>query len=207
MFFTYQVVTCVISSLLCSTYVTLVTSLLLEIMIQLCMLERSLELMENDMDLKNCVQWHLDILVFVKKVQRFCGVGVTVVFLCGIFNICTSLALTTQANPSDLPFIFLYTGAMISIIYSHCWCGSEVTYQSEKISYAIYSSQWTNANATYMKLINIHILLTKQPLEIPLGGGTFSASLPVFVMVINFLKSKPIRKETHFLRIEHQEDL
>nr|CAH7723100.1 unnamed protein product [Callosobruchus chinensis] len=143
-------------------------------MIQLCMLERSLELMENDMDLKNCVQWHLDILVFVKKVQRFCGVGVTVVFLCGIFNICTSLALTTQ---------------------------------SEKISYAIYSSQWTNANATYMKLINIHILLTKQPLEIPLGGGTFSASLPVFVMVINFLKSKPIRKETHFLRIEHQEDL
>nr|CAI5852157.1 unnamed protein product [Callosobruchus analis] len=73
---------------------------------------------------------------------------------------------------------------MIAIIYSNCWCGSEVTYQSEKISHAIYSSKWTGASVAYMRLIHIHILLTKQPLEIPLGGGTFSASLPVFVMVM-----------------------
>ncbi|VEN60342.1 unnamed protein product [Callosobruchus maculatus] len=132
-FYIYQVVTCAASCMTCSTYVTLVTSLLIEIIIQLCLLERSLQAMEDDMDLKYCVQWHLDILVFVKKVQRFCGVGVSAVFICGIFNICTSLALTLTAEVSDLPFFLLYLGAMVSIIYSHCWCGSEVTHQRQDI--------------------------------------------------------------------------
>nr|CAI5852158.1 unnamed protein product [Callosobruchus analis] len=104
--------------------------------------------------------------------------------MCSIFNICTSLALTVRADVSYLSFLLPYLGGMIAIIYSNCWCGSEVTYQSEKISHAIYSSKWTGASVAYMRLIHIHILLTKQPLEIPLGGGTFSASLPVFVMVM-----------------------
>nr|CAI5852165.1 unnamed protein product [Callosobruchus analis] len=133
-FYIYQIVTCFPSCLMCTTYTTLVTSLLIEIMIQLCLLERSLHVMEDEMDLKDCVQWHLDILVFVKKVQRFCGIGVTPVFMCSIFNICTSLALTVRADVSYLSFLLPYLGGMIAIIYSNCWCGSEVTYQREDIT-------------------------------------------------------------------------
>ncbi|VEN59254.1 unnamed protein product [Callosobruchus maculatus] len=82
---------------------------------------------------------------------------------------------------------------MVAIIYCHSWCGSEVTYQSDKLSYAIFSSKWIDSDTAYKKLIHIYILLTKQPLVIRLGGGTFDASLPVFVTVINFLNDNQNR--------------
>nr|CAI5846523.1 unnamed protein product [Callosobruchus analis] len=135
---------------MCATYVTLVTSLLIEIIIQLCLLERSLQEMKDYEDLKSCIQWHLDILVFIKKFQKFCGIGVSAVFACGTLNICATLALVIQSN---------------------------------KISYAIYSSKWVDSDTAYKKLINIYILFTEEPLVIRLGGGTFSASLPVFITV------------------------
>nr|CAI5846519.1 unnamed protein product [Callosobruchus analis] len=54
---------CATGAQMCATYVTLVTSLLIEIIIQLCLLERSLQEMKDYEDLKSCIQWHLDILV------------------------------------------------------------------------------------------------------------------------------------------------
>nr|CAI5859824.1 unnamed protein product [Callosobruchus analis] len=85
-------------ALMCATYVTLVTSLLIEIIIQLCLLERSLQEMDDYEDLKTCIQWHLDILVFIKKVQNFCSTGVSPVFACGVLNICTSMALVIEVS-------------------------------------------------------------------------------------------------------------
>ncbi|VEN59249.1 unnamed protein product, partial [Callosobruchus maculatus] len=192
-FFIYQVVMNTAGAQMCATYVTLVTSLLIEIIIQFCLLERSLQEMEDYEDLKTCIQWHLDILVFIKKVQRFCGIGVSAVFACGVFNICTSLALVIEVDHSELLFLLPYLLAMVAIIYCHSWCGSEVTYQSDKLSYAIFSSKWIDSDTAYKKLIHIYILLTKQPLVIRLGGGTFDASLPVFVTVINFLNDNQNR--------------
>nr|CAH7752389.1 unnamed protein product [Callosobruchus chinensis] len=83
---------------MCFTYVTLITSLLVEIIIQLCLLEKTLESVEDNEGIKQCVEWHLQILVFVEKVQRFCGVGISGVLLCGYINICTTLSLLTQVS-------------------------------------------------------------------------------------------------------------
>nr|CAI5859823.1 unnamed protein product [Callosobruchus analis] len=189
-FFIYQVVMSATGALMCATYVTLVTSLLIEIIIQLCLLERSLQEMDDYEDLKTCIQWHLDILVFIKKVQNFCSTGVSPVFACGVLNICTSMALVIEVDHAELVFVLQYLLIMVAIIYCHSWCGSEVTYQSNKISYAIFSSKWIHSDPAYKRLIHIYILFTKEPLVIRLGGGTFSASLPVFVTVINFLEKR-----------------
>nr|CAH7750466.1 unnamed protein product [Callosobruchus chinensis] len=142
--------------LMCATYVSLITSLLVEIIIQLCLLETTLETVEDGEGIERCVKWHLQILVFVKKVQRLCGSGVFGVLFCGVINICTSLSLLTE---------------------------------SEKISSAIYNSQWINADVSHKKKINIYMLLTQKPLHIYLGGGITTASLPVFVTVIKFTVS------------------
>nr|CAH7752390.1 unnamed protein product [Callosobruchus chinensis] len=48
---------------MCFTYVTLITSLLVEIIIQLCLLEKTLESVEDNEGIKQCVEWHLQILV------------------------------------------------------------------------------------------------------------------------------------------------
>nr|CAH7752386.1 unnamed protein product [Callosobruchus chinensis] len=171
---------------MCFTYVTLITSLLVEIIIQLCLLEKTLESVEDNEGIKQCVEWHLQILVFVEKVQRFCGVGISGVLLCGYINICTTLSLLTQVQYVQMIFLLPYIFEIMMILYSHCWCGSEVVYQSEKISSAIYCSQWTNADDSHKKKICIYIMLTQKPLQIYLGGGVTTASLPVFVTVMNF---------------------
>ncbi|CAH2007040.1 unnamed protein product [Acanthoscelides obtectus] len=169
---------------MCATYVTLGAGVLIEIVIQLRLLEASLKEMEGYMDLRGCIYWHVEILTFIKKMQKFCEIGVSAVFMCGVFNICTSMALMIQVDRSGLLFFLPYLSAVVLIIYSQCWCGSAVIYQSEKISYAIFSSKWINADVAYKRLIQIYIQLTNRPLAIRLGGGTFDASLPVFVTVI-----------------------
>ncbi|CAH1974250.1 unnamed protein product [Acanthoscelides obtectus] len=126
----------------------------------------------------------LELVRFIKKIQKFYEVGVSAVFIGGVFNICTTMSLVIEVDRTGLAFFLPYLLAMISIIYCHCWCGSAVTYQSAKISYAIFSSKWINADVAYKRLIQIYIQLTSRPLAIRLGGGTFDASLPVFVTVI-----------------------
>ncbi|CAH1974252.1 unnamed protein product [Acanthoscelides obtectus] len=149
--FMYQMLIGFTSSYMCATYVTLAAGVLIEIVIQLCLLEKSLKDMEDYMDLKSCIYCHVEILTFIKKIQKFYEVGVSAVFIGGVFNICTTMSLVIE---------------------------------SAKISYAIFSSKWINADVAYKRLIQIYIQLTSRPLAIRLGGGTFDASLPVFVTVI-----------------------
>nr|CAH7747987.1 unnamed protein product [Callosobruchus chinensis] len=82
-------------------------------------------------------------------------------------------------------FILPYIVVILTVMYSQCWCGSEIVDQSEKMSYAIYSSEWVDGDLSYKKLINMYISLTKKPLAIRLGGGITIATLPVFVRVIS----------------------
>ncbi|VEN62483.1 unnamed protein product, partial [Callosobruchus maculatus] len=183
-FVAFQAAMCIYNAQMCATYVSLITSLLIEIIIQLSLLEKTLETMKDGEGIRKCVEWHLQILVFAEKVQRFCGLGVSVVLLCGIINICTSFSLLMEVGGVELLFLLPYLVEIIMIIYSHCWCGSELLYQSGKISSAIYSSQWTTADVSHKKKINIYMLMTQKPLQIYLWGGITTASLPVFVTVI-----------------------
>ncbi|VEN46263.1 unnamed protein product [Callosobruchus maculatus] len=81
-------------------------------------------------------------------------------------------------------FILPYIGVILTVMYSQCWCGNEIVDQSEKMSYAIYSSEWVDGDLSHKKLINMYISLTKKPLAISLGGGITIATLPVFVRII-----------------------
>ncbi|CAH1997829.1 unnamed protein product [Acanthoscelides obtectus] len=56
--------------------------------------------------------------------------------------------------------------------------------QSDGISFAIYSSDWTSSDVSYMKLISLQMLFTKDAMEMRLGGGVTTISLPVFVTII-----------------------
>nr|CAH7765146.1 unnamed protein product [Callosobruchus chinensis] len=137
---------------MCTVYATLFTSLMIEVIIQLNLIEEALKDTGDHNELKQCVKWHLQVLVFFKEVDRLCGIGISSVLSCGILNMCTSMSLLLQ---------------------------------SEKMSYAIYSSEWVDGDLSYKKLINMYISLTKKPLAIRLGGGITIATLPVFVRVIS----------------------
>nr|CAH7743687.1 unnamed protein product [Callosobruchus chinensis] len=86
-----------------------------------------------------------------KKIQRFCSMGMSLVFLMGVIIMCTTMSVLTQ---------------------------------SDEISYSIYSSDWTSSSLSYMKLMKTQLLFTKNPMELYLGGGVTTISLPVFVTIM-----------------------
>ncbi|CAH1997823.1 unnamed protein product [Acanthoscelides obtectus] len=108
----------------------------------------------------------------------------TIVFLAVVLVICTTMSLLTQGKNADAAFLFPYLSEIVSIILYCCWCGSQVTNQSDGISFAIYSSDWTSSDVSYMKLISLQMLFTKDAMEMRLGGGVTTISLPVFVTII-----------------------
>nr|CAH7747976.1 unnamed protein product [Callosobruchus chinensis] len=184
-FFVFQAIMCTYSAHMCTVYATLFTSLMIEVIIQLNLIEEALKDTGDHDELKQCVKWHLQVLVFFKEVDRLCGIGISSVLSCGILNMCTSMSLLLQVQRSDMVFILPYIVVILTVMYSQCWCGSEIVDQSEKMSYAIYSSEWVDGDLSYKKLINMYISLTKKPLAIRLGGGITIATLPVFVRVIS----------------------
>ncbi|VEN44143.1 unnamed protein product [Callosobruchus maculatus] len=62
-FLAYQAAMCIYSAQMCATYVSLITSLLVEIIIQLVLLEKTLETIKDGEGVRQCVEWHLQILV------------------------------------------------------------------------------------------------------------------------------------------------
>ncbi|CAH1997827.1 unnamed protein product [Acanthoscelides obtectus] len=71
-------------------------------------------------------------------------------------------------------------------VYDYCRVTAVPTRfgQSDGISFAIYSSDWTSSDVSYMKLISLQMLFTKDAMEMRLGGGVTTISLPVFVTII-----------------------
>nr|CAI5824647.1 unnamed protein product [Callosobruchus analis] len=174
---------CTYSANMSTVFATLFTSLMIEVIIQLNLIEETLKDTSDRNELRRCVKWHLRVVEFFKEVDRLCGIGISSVLSCGIFNMCTSMSLLLQVQRSDMVFILPYIIVILTIMYSQCWCGSEIVDQSEKMTYAIYSSEWVDGDLSYKKLINIYLALTKKPLAIRLGGGITIATLPVFVKV------------------------
>nr|CAI5837456.1 unnamed protein product [Callosobruchus analis] len=177
---------CTYSANMSTVFATPFTSLMIEVIIQLNLIEEALKDTSDYDELRRCIKWHLRVVEFFKEVDRLCGIGISSVLSCGIFIKVECFLGLCWVQRSDMVFILPYIVVILPIMYSQCWCGSEIVDQSDKMSYAIYtrSSEWVDGDRSYKNLINFYISLTKKPLTISLGGGITIATLPVFVKVI-----------------------
>nr|CAH7747980.1 unnamed protein product [Callosobruchus chinensis] len=62
-FFVFQAIMCTYSAHMCTVYATLFTSLMIEVIIQLNLIEEALKDTGDHDELKQCVKWHLQVLV------------------------------------------------------------------------------------------------------------------------------------------------
>nr|CAH7765150.1 unnamed protein product [Callosobruchus chinensis] len=62
-FFVFQAIMCTYSAHMCTVYATLFTSLMIEVIIQLNLIEEALKDTGDHNELKQCVKWHLQVLV------------------------------------------------------------------------------------------------------------------------------------------------
>ncbi|VEN58273.1 unnamed protein product [Callosobruchus maculatus] len=183
-FFCSQILMSVYTCQMTANYASILTTFLIELLIQTYLLKEDLVEMSDIAEFKECLQWHQLLLLLRKKIQRFCSIGMTVVFLLGVIIMCTTMSLLTQGETADVAFLFPYVSVLVLIILGACWCGSEVMSQSDGISFCIYSSQWTDSDVSYMKLIKMQLLFAKDPMKIYLGGGVTTMSLPLFVTIM-----------------------
>nr|CAI5824649.1 unnamed protein product [Callosobruchus analis] len=89
---------CTYSANMSTVFATLFTSLMIEVIIQLNLIEETLKDTSDRNELRRCVKWHLRVVEFFKEVDRLCGIGISSVLSCGIFNMCTSMSLLLQVS-------------------------------------------------------------------------------------------------------------
>lgn len=89
-------------------------------------------------------------------------------------------------NASKLYFTVLYLASMISEILFPSYFGSKLLDISERLTYAIYSSDWTERNAKCKRAYLIFVERTCKAMAM-FAGGLFLLSLPTFVSLIMVL--------------------
>lgn len=94
-----------------------------------------------------------------------------------------------QMNPTEAiaEFVF-YVGfvlTMLTQIFLPCYFGNEITLKSEKLSKAVYFSNWPGQSKRFRQLVLVYMELLKSPKQL-IVGKIFGLSLDTFLAVINY---------------------
>ncbi|VEN50757.1 unnamed protein product [Callosobruchus maculatus] len=183
-YFWFQSILTVYSATMASIYVSVLTTLLIEAIIQVACLKERLHCIEDKQYLVESIKRHLQIILFIERLQHICKIGLSIVFISGVINMCTTLSLALEVTFIELLFMIPFLGEIILIIYVHCFYGSILASESEEIAYSVFSSNWVNTGASYKRTIAIFMIFSKKRLTIRLAGGMLTMTLPLFVQII-----------------------
>ncbi|VEN56478.1 unnamed protein product [Callosobruchus maculatus] len=169
-YFWFQSTVSVYNATMASIYVSVLTTLLIEAIIQVACLKQRLLCTEDKNSLVECIKRHLEIIVFIERLQHICKIGLSVVFISGVTFI-------------ELVFMIPYLSEMIMIIYIHCFYGSILASESEEIAYSLFSSKWVSADVSHKRNLAIFMVFSRKKITIKLAGGMLTMTLPLFVQV------------------------
>nr|CAI5853699.1 unnamed protein product [Callosobruchus analis] len=170
-----------------SIYVSILTTLLIEAIIQVACLKERLQYTEDKKQLVKCIKCHLEVVMFVERLQQICKVGLSIVFINGVINICTTLSMLMQVTFIELVFMIPYLTELIMIIYIHCFYGSILASECEGIAYSLFCSKWINTDVPHKRTIFMFMMFSKKQLTIKLAGGMLTMTLPLFVQVCSII--------------------
>lgn len=91
-----------------------------------------------------------------------------------------------QNNPleNSLKFIpiMIYLMCVLAQILVNCYFGSRLSYKSDEITHAIYTSPWMDRNEKCKRVVRILVERSRRPMTI-YAGGVFELSLQTFLRV------------------------
>lgn len=76
----------------------------------------------------------------------------------------------------------MYIISMFVQLFIPCYCASQLTNKSDKLSSYVYNSNWIEQSKSYKTSMIIFVERNFQPI-IPKAGGLFDIGLPIFVSV------------------------
>nr|CAI5853701.1 unnamed protein product [Callosobruchus analis] len=172
--FLFQATVTVYNATMASIYVSILTTLLIEAIIQVACLKERLQYTEDKKQLVKCIKCHLEVVMFVERLQQICKVGLSIVFINGVTFI-------------ELVFMIPYLTELIMIIYIHCFYGSILASECEGIAYSLFCSKWINTDVPHKRTIFMFMMFSKKQLTIKLAGGMLTMTLPLFVQVCSII--------------------
>ncbi|CAH1954742.1 unnamed protein product [Acanthoscelides obtectus] len=156
-YFWFQSTVSVYNATMASIYVSILCTLLIEAIIQVACLKERLESVEDRRCLEECIEHYSQITAFTKRIHNICKIGLTVVFVTGVLNICTSLSLILEVKFIELVFMVPYLSEMIMIIYIHCFYGTILANEVRKY-YHLLSLQIDDSPFTKTSKLNLEVL-------------------------------------------------
>nr|CAH7743643.1 unnamed protein product [Callosobruchus chinensis] len=184
--FVFQHICSIYSLIFCVSYGTLDANLMIEIGIQIEILKHTLENNEDISLIFGYIKHFEEILRMSEKVQHIFKVGLSAMFFTGILVLCTTLFRLMEISADELVFMLPFTIGITLALFGHCWFGSELIYRSEGIIESIFCSNWIGSNIPTQRVLLLFMTFAKRPLEMKLGGGLFTMSIPLFVSLLGY---------------------
>ncbi|XP_070506776.1 odorant receptor 94b-like [Chironomus tepperi] len=132
------------------------------------------KIFDNKKELITCIHYQLKVIELVRKTENIFSV---VIFIQGLFSsviLCTSsFALTMLVFPKDVDLITKFTSymmAMVSQIFIPCYYGTELKLAYDKISDALFHSEWMYEDKETRKIISFIMEHSKEPIKIVAFG-------------------------------------
>ncbi|XP_063985708.1 uncharacterized protein LOC135166907 [Diachasmimorpha longicaudata] len=138
-------------------------------------------------ELINCIRHHQKILkileifkhIYNKVLLPQLSISLLLIIVCGL-----QMILIKEGGSLDGTLVAL--GFMLSAVlqlFAFCWGGNIILVESDKTSFAIYSSQWYDRDMLYRSNIKIFLSLVRNPLIVS-AGGLFDLSAVTFKNIL-----------------------
>ncbi|XP_059048149.1 odorant receptor 46a-like [Achroia grisella] len=158
---------------------------------QLQILELNKYLRHYDIILRYCsgVQDILDVVVFVQF-------GMASVIIC-----VTMYGLLLLSTKESLAFMVTYFSTMLSQIFIPSFLGTLLSYESENLVFAAYSSEWTSGSEKFKRSLKLFMERAKSPIVLtglklfPLSLGTFTSVMKTAYSFLTLVRNVQDRQD------------
>nr|XP_022909762.1 odorant receptor 49b-like [Onthophagus taurus] len=142
---------------------------------------------QREDDLRYCIQHHLAIINYTKKVDKLFSFAILTIFLGGMVESCNSIFqvfILLETTFSAMQFVQLITYFLVMYVEMvlYCWFGNEIIIKSLTIMDACYETEWYSYSQKSKKSLIFIMERAKYPLYINVSKFTV-ASLVTLVAI------------------------
>ncbi|KAG5673339.1 hypothetical protein PVAND_003398 [Polypedilum vanderplanki] len=136
------------------------------------------------MELIKCIKLHLQIKELIKLFMEVFSVALYVLLTMNALTIVSVVYVLINSSHGNQAFVLCLAATSLCHIFIPCIHGSNIESESEKLSYSLFSSDWTNSDIKYQKMMIIVMENLKQSLRLR-AFGLSEINLEFFVQTLN----------------------
>ncbi|XP_049947975.1 odorant receptor Or2-like [Schistocerca serialis cubense] len=136
-------------------------------------------------ELRLCIQYHQDILRFVRYLDSVMSPLAMTQFISGVLLACVALFQATLSP--DVSAVFRCAAALPTPtmqIYLYCWGAEDVVQQGEAVSLAAYSCGWHEASGRFRRALRILMSRAQKPILLT-AGRVYVINKATFISLMN----------------------